>query len=248
MFYSTQILARKGPLGIVWIAAHLDGQLKRNQAGHGRGHWPATCMRAGVRHLVLCVRTRPMLNKGHTTHTTHTTPPQVFEASIPVTVDALMSSEAPLALRLTGQLMLGVVRIYARKVDYLHQVRARRGPGRGWAGCVRACFVFHSHASHAVQTGGGEDGTGVQAQACTPCLASQRPAVRPLPPPPTPTPRDTTRDPVGLPGGPGQDPPRAAARGPRRGAGLGPGGRRRHRPSGGRSPAGVRAGRRAGRQ
>ncbi len=32
MFYSSQILARKGPLGIVWIAAHVDGQLKRNQA------------------------------------------------------------------------------------------------------------------------------------------------------------------------------------------------------------------------
>ena len=31
MFYSSQILARKGPLGIVWIAAHIDGQLKRNQ-------------------------------------------------------------------------------------------------------------------------------------------------------------------------------------------------------------------------
>ena len=31
MFYSSQILARKGPLGLVWIAAHVDGQLKRNQ-------------------------------------------------------------------------------------------------------------------------------------------------------------------------------------------------------------------------
>lgn len=31
MFYSTQILARKGPLGIVWIAAHMDKGLKRNQ-------------------------------------------------------------------------------------------------------------------------------------------------------------------------------------------------------------------------
>jgi hypothetical protein len=42
--------------------------------------------------------------------------------SIPGTVEALLSSEAPLALRLTGQLLLGVVRIYARKVAYLHQV------------------------------------------------------------------------------------------------------------------------------
>ena len=31
MFYSTQILARKGPLGTVWIAAHLERRLKRHQ-------------------------------------------------------------------------------------------------------------------------------------------------------------------------------------------------------------------------
>ena len=31
MFYSTQILAKKGPLGTVWIAAHLDRRLKRVQ-------------------------------------------------------------------------------------------------------------------------------------------------------------------------------------------------------------------------
>ena len=31
MFYSVQILAKKGPLGIIWIAATLDKRLKRNQ-------------------------------------------------------------------------------------------------------------------------------------------------------------------------------------------------------------------------
>lgn len=31
MFYSTQILAKKGPLGTVWIASHLDRRLKRSQ-------------------------------------------------------------------------------------------------------------------------------------------------------------------------------------------------------------------------
>jgi cohesin complex subunit SCC1 len=30
MFYSTQVLARKGPLGVVWLAAHMDGKLKKN--------------------------------------------------------------------------------------------------------------------------------------------------------------------------------------------------------------------------
>ncbi|MEW5305863.1 MAG: hypothetical protein WDW36_008378 [Sanguina aurantia] len=76
MFYSTQILARNGPLGLVWLAAHMERQLRKGQ---------------------------------------------VADTSIPVTVDALLDPNAPLALRLSGQLMLGVVRIYARKVAYLHQ-------------------------------------------------------------------------------------------------------------------------------
>lgn len=90
MFYSTQILARKGPLGIVWMAAHVERKLNRNQ---------------------------------------------VHEASIPGTVDVLLSPEAPLALRLSGQLLLGVCRIYARKVSYLLQVRVCRLYGAGWGAC-----------------------------------------------------------------------------------------------------------------
>lgn len=35
--------------------------------------------------------------------------------------DSIINPEAPLALRLSGQLMLGVVRIYSRKVGYLYQ-------------------------------------------------------------------------------------------------------------------------------
>ncbi|KAF5840211.1 Rec8 like protein-domain-containing protein [Dunaliella salina] len=76
MFYSTQILARKGPLGIIWIAAHMDKNLKRSQ---------------------------------------------VAGAHIPGTVDALLDPEAPLALRLSGQLLLGVVRVYSRQLSFLQQ-------------------------------------------------------------------------------------------------------------------------------
>lgn len=71
MFYSNQILARKGPLGLVWIAAHMEGRLKRQQ---------------------------------------------INSTSIEASVDTLLDPEVPLALRLSGQLLLGVVRIYARKV------------------------------------------------------------------------------------------------------------------------------------
>uniref|UniRef100_A0A061S4Z0 Cohesin complex subunit SCC1 n=1 Tax=Tetraselmis sp. GSL018 TaxID=582737 RepID=A0A061S4Z0_9CHLO len=76
MFYSTQILAKKGPLGTIWIAAHLERRLKRQQ---------------------------------------------VFETSITASVDSIINPDAPLALRLSGQLLLGVVRVYSRKVGYLFQ-------------------------------------------------------------------------------------------------------------------------------
>ncbi|KAK9828291.1 hypothetical protein WJX74_007451 [Apatococcus lobatus] len=76
MFYSVQILNKKGPLGVIWIAAHLDRRLKRSQ---------------------------------------------VNDTSIPSSVDSIMNPEAPLALRLSSQLLLGVVRIYSRKVGYLFE-------------------------------------------------------------------------------------------------------------------------------
>ncbi|XP_050374757.1 sister chromatid cohesion 1 protein 3-like [Argentina anserina] len=40
---------------------------------------------------------------------------------IPSTVDRIMSPEVPIALRMSGHLLLGVVRIYSKKVEYLHQ-------------------------------------------------------------------------------------------------------------------------------
>jgi hypothetical protein len=49
---------------------------------------------------------------------------QLADAYIPGTVDALLHPEAPLALRLSGQLLLGVVRLFSRKVTFLHQVCA----------------------------------------------------------------------------------------------------------------------------
>ncbi|XP_020530537.1 sister chromatid cohesion 1 protein 3 isoform X1 [Amborella trichopoda] len=75
MFYSHYILARKGPLGAVWMAAHLQHKLRKSQ---------------------------------------------VAETNISSSVDSIMLSEVPIALRLSGHLLLGVVRIYSKKVDYLY--------------------------------------------------------------------------------------------------------------------------------
>lgn len=78
MFYSHDILARKGPLGTIWIAAHLDRKLRKNQ---------------------------------------------VLETDITVSVEAILSADLQkvLALRLSGHLLLGITRIFNRKVNYLYE-------------------------------------------------------------------------------------------------------------------------------
>ncbi|XP_057991691.1 sister chromatid cohesion 1 protein 3 isoform X2 [Hevea brasiliensis] len=75
MFYSQTFLAKKGPLGTVWCAAHLQHRLKKS-------HYTST--------------------------------------DISSTVDRIMFPEVPIALRMSGHLLLGVVRIYSKKVDYLY--------------------------------------------------------------------------------------------------------------------------------
>jgi cohesin complex subunit SCC1 len=70
MFYSQVILAKKGPLGKIWTAAHWgDKKLAR---------------------------------------------PQIFATDIAETVDSIVHPAVPLALRVSGHLLLGVVRIYSQ--------------------------------------------------------------------------------------------------------------------------------------
>ncbi|XP_076941714.1 sister chromatid cohesion 1 protein 3-like [Bidens hawaiensis] len=76
MFYSHNLLARKSPLGTVWVAAHLQNQLKK---------------------------------KNYT------------EVNISSTAEQIMNPEVPIALRLSGFLLFGIVRIYSKKVEYLQQ-------------------------------------------------------------------------------------------------------------------------------
>lgn len=68
------ILARKGPLGKIWLAAHWDKKLTKTQ---------------------------------------------IFSTDISESVEKIVNPAAPLALRVSGHLMLGIVRIYSRKVKYL---------------------------------------------------------------------------------------------------------------------------------
>ncbi|KAG0324467.1 sister chromatid cohesion protein 1 [Dissophora globulifera] len=75
MFYSEAILSKKGPLAKVWLAAHWERKLTKNQ---------------------------------------------LLQTNLHNSVDAIMGADqAPMALRLSGQLLLGVARIYSRKTKYL---------------------------------------------------------------------------------------------------------------------------------
>lgn len=74
-FYSQIILAKKGPLGKVWLASHWgDKKLSR---------------------------------------------PQIFNTDIAASVESIVHPQVPLALRVSGHLLLGVVRIYSRQVKYV---------------------------------------------------------------------------------------------------------------------------------
>nr|GAT57648.1 RAD21 protein [Mycena chlorophos] len=75
MFYSEEMLSRRGPLGRVWLAAHMERKLSKTQA---------------------------------------------LQTDIEQSVGEILGQEVELmALRLSGQLLLGVVRIYSRKARYL---------------------------------------------------------------------------------------------------------------------------------
>ncbi|KAL8542373.1 hypothetical protein ACS0TY_003296 [Phlomoides rotata] len=76
MFYSHTFLARKGALGTVWCAAHLQHKLKKS-------HYIST--------------------------------------NVKKTAEMIMCPEVPIALRMSGHLLLGVVRIYSKQVDYLYE-------------------------------------------------------------------------------------------------------------------------------
>ena len=74
MFYAHFVLAKKGPLSRIWLAAHWDKKL----------------------------------TKAH-----------VFETNIEQSVDGILQPKVKMALRTSGHLLLGVVRIYSRKAKYL---------------------------------------------------------------------------------------------------------------------------------
>jgi cohesin complex subunit SCC1 len=75
MFYSAEMLTKRGPLARVWMASHLSTKLTKSN---------------------------------------------LLSTSIPASVTSILGEALlPMALRLSGQLLLGVARIYSRKAKYL---------------------------------------------------------------------------------------------------------------------------------
>lgn len=68
------VLAKKGPLGKIWLAAHMEKKV-------------------------------PKL--------------QIIQTNIPESVEIIQNPTLPMALRVSGHLLLGVVRVFSRKVTYL---------------------------------------------------------------------------------------------------------------------------------
>jgi len=75
MFYAQLVLAKKGPLGRVWLAAHWDKKLTKKEI--------------------------------------------MFECNILEFVKSVKQPPVPMALRMSGHLLVGITRIYSRKVKYL---------------------------------------------------------------------------------------------------------------------------------
>ena len=75
MFYAHDVLAKKGPLSVIWLAAHLEKKLGKRQ---------------------------------------------ICDTDLVHSINCIIFPQQAIALRLSGHLLLGVVRIFYRKVAYLH--------------------------------------------------------------------------------------------------------------------------------
>lgn len=95
MFYAQDLLSRKNALGKVWLAAHVNPRLSRNQV-----------LSVDLSHAVGALIQRSA------------SPAPRSLTSAPRS-EEIVHPKQPLALRLSGHLLLGVVRYYSRKVYFL---------------------------------------------------------------------------------------------------------------------------------
>ncbi|GMG38866.1 unnamed protein product [Ambrosiozyma monospora] len=103
MFHSDQLLSREGPLAYVWLAANVEKKLTKQQL-----------LNTSITESTKAIESSSAPTTATITATVVTdSQPEPHVQQRPMEVE-------PLALRLTGQLLYGVVRIYSRKTKYLY--------------------------------------------------------------------------------------------------------------------------------
>lgn len=114
MFYSAQVLCKKGPLATIWIAAHLDRRLKRRDV-----------FTTNITDSVGKLSSKLSRQQKNSCTFTSTIGKLLWHSDcfslLPcVVAENIIDPQTPLALRLSGQLLLGVVKIFSKKVSYLY--------------------------------------------------------------------------------------------------------------------------------
>ncbi|WOL02436.1 sister chromatid cohesion 1 protein 3-like isoform X2 [Canna indica] len=118
MFYSHSLLSRKGPLGTIWVAAHCFKKLKREQIDHtdisssvGTNRRLFLALRV-VFNPLFCNYCVMLKLRSHT---------NVKPLLLPDTFPDKIMPEIQISYRILAQLLLGIVRIFSKKVDYLYR-------------------------------------------------------------------------------------------------------------------------------
>lgn len=112
MFYDSNLLSKEGPLATVWLAANLEKKLSKSQLLH-------TNISKTTKAIIESEdpeRRKKSREAGEISSTTSGS--ETESLSLTQQTRRLVASQ-PIALRLSGQLLYGVVKIYSRKEKYL---------------------------------------------------------------------------------------------------------------------------------
>jgi cohesin complex subunit SCC1 len=115
MFYEQLVLAKKGPLGKVWLAAHWEKKLTKAQIKET--NIPETV--GMLTHSLNTLFLEKYLHLSKRKEIFIFVNPFVF-FDINWLAEKIINPGAPMALRLQSHLLLGVARIYSKKVYFLY--------------------------------------------------------------------------------------------------------------------------------
>lgn len=122
MFYAHFVLSKRGPLAKIWLAAHWDKKLTK-------AHVFECNLESSVESII----------SPKVTSAFHSLRAVIFTGKFKYKALVITLSQVKMALRTSGHLLLGVVRIYHRKAKYLLadcneafiKIKMAFRPGRG---------------------------------------------------------------------------------------------------------------------